>query len=401
MKIKNLSMVLFLVFMGVLNAQKAKIVGEWLAVKVEVNGKIETPYMVKEYREDGKMIMMGIEIGTWGYNKKNNVIVMKSDFDKDFNGKDKILKLTKKELVVEKDGIKVYYEKQKLAEITSSNKDSGLLGMWVFNDVPNTNTTTFVTFNEPDEFTMIEKQEGMEARMNGTWVFDKQKMSLIMIGLRGEDTFKGENQIVQVDEETLELENNGKMYKANKKVETSIKMEHLTFYYEDFFTEDGDVKYAADRENVPWNNWQEMKKDILNINQLVYSYNFKDTGDQKFKKKILTTDVIANLEYEGFIIENIFNGYETTGNPEPGPNTDSNNPLYPLNDYTFRVAGNERITIPAGTFDCTVIEVSNGYDMNKKLWMINDKIGVYAKIIDENTTENSGYYHVYELKEIK
>lgn len=33
--------------------------------------------------------------------------------------------------------------------------------------------------------------------------------------------------------------------------------------------------------------------------------------------------------------------------------------------------------------------------------MINDKVGVYAKIIDENTSEDSGYYHIYELQDIK
>ena len=180
------------------------------------------------------------------------------------------------------------------------------------------------------------------------------------------------------------------------------KLEHLTFSEEDFYTEDGEFKYNKEdeAEKLPWLNWREMKKDLLNIKQLVYSYDFNDEDNDVFENKILTTDVIANSDYEGFIIEDIFKGYDNSGN-EVGPNTDYNNPLYPLNDRTYRVAGNEQITTPAGTFDCTVIEFSNNYDLKKKLWMINDKVGIYAKIIDENTDEDYGYYHLYELQEIK
>jgi len=407
MKIKKISIVFFLVFISAVNAQKGKIVGSWLVTRVEVRGEVENPYKVTDYNEDGTMVMMGIDVGTWDYNKKSKAIVMKSDFDKDFNGEGRILKLTDRELVVRKDGVKVFYKKLDFDKIQKGNKDSGLLGSWQFEKASNASTQNSIDFKEPDEFTIIQKQEGMEARMRGTWIFDKNNMSLLMIGLRGEDTFKGENKVVDLNEETLELENNNELFKAHKKAkntakeESTEKVEHLTFYYEDFFTEDGDYKYEADKDELPWNNWEKMKDGLLNVKQLVYRYDSKNQGEEAFKNEVLTANVTANLEYEGFTIENIFTGYDTSGNGEPRPNTDYDMPLYPLEDKTFRIAGNEQITTPAGTFDCTVIELSNGYDMNKKLWMINDKVGVYAKIIDQNTTEDSGYYHLYKLQEIK
>ena len=403
---KHLLIIALITCVGFLNAQKKKIIGNWLVTQVEIAGEFQYPYQIANYTEDGKMIMMGMEVATWKYNKKSNEIEKKSDFDKDFNGNDKILSLTNKELIVENNGVKVTYQKLDLKKNVAENKKSGLIGTWEFKGVPYSYAKSFVTFREPNEFTIIEKQEGMESTLNGVWMFNKKDMSLIMIGLRGEDTFKGQNKIIKINGETLELINNSNVYKGNKKVESPIEeentiaIEHLMFTYDDFFTEDGDEKYASEKEKLPWHNWREMKEDILNIDQLVYSYEYNDENNAVFKKQLLTTDVIANLEDEGFVIEDIFKGYDNSGNPEQGPNTDYNNPLYPLNDKTYRVAGNEQITTPAGTFDCTVIEVSNYYDLKKKLWMINDKIGVYAKIIDENTTEDYGYYHIYELQEI-
>lgn len=63
-------------------AQKSDLVGSWLMTKAEVAGEIQTPYFVTEFNVDGKMLVMGMDIGTWEYNKNNNSIAMKSEFDK-------------------------------------------------------------------------------------------------------------------------------------------------------------------------------------------------------------------------------------------------------------------------------------------------------------------------------
>jgi hypothetical protein len=395
------------VFVQNSNAQNSELVGSWLLIKVETDGKIQKPYQVTEFTTKGKMVMMGMEVAVWKYNKKTNSVEMESDFDEDFSGVAKIVKLDKDELIFEKDNTKIFYQKLDKNKITSNNKNSGLLGIWFFKGEPFPYANTYLTFKEPDEFTMIQKQEGMESSSEGTWIFDNKEMVVILIGLRGEDMLKGENNVLNVSDESLNLENNGKVFKANKKVKKAGKdggIEHLTFTEDDFYNENGDFKYYDHEEKLPWRNWSEMKTGLLNVKQLVYNYSTMLSGSETFETKTLTADVKATLEEEGFSIDNVFNGYDRYNLPDDSEfyvSSEYTYPLYPVEDDVFRVVGNEEITTPAGTFACTVLEGINDSGALKKLWMINDKIGVYDKIIDEDPDETWGHYKVYELKTIE
>ena len=119
-------------------------------------------------------------------------------------------------------------------------------------------------------------------------------------------------------------------------------------------------------------------------------------------EKKVASFIKRGLEEEGFEIDYIFDGYDSYSNQsELRTNRNYSSPLYPIEGIIFRVVGEEQITTPAGTFECTVLEAVGFSGILKKLWMLNDKIGVYAKIIEENPDENSGYYYIYELQEIK
>ncbi len=74
--------------------------------------------------------------------------------------------------------------------------------------------------------------------------------------------------------------------------------------------------------------------------------------------------------------------------------------MYPEEDNSCRIVGSEQIATPAGTFDCVVVEVAIDYETRKKLWMIKDKPGIYAKIIDDKEG-TWGHYNMFELQEIK
>ena len=78
-------------FMGLINAQEPGIAGSWLLERAEADGEIQEPYFVSEFQNDGTMLIMGMEVGTWKFNKKSNSIVMQSDFDEDFSGEMRIL----------------------------------------------------------------------------------------------------------------------------------------------------------------------------------------------------------------------------------------------------------------------------------------------------------------------
>ncbi len=389
-------------------AQESKIIGSWLLTQVETAGEIENIYMVTEYTKDGKMIMMEMEFATWDYNKKTNEIEMKSDFDKDFNGNGKILNLTDKELVIEKMGVKATYQKlDSKEEITTANLNSGLVGMWEFKEVPDSNAKSFVSFIAPDEYIIIQKEEGMEATLKGTWIFDKKDRSLIMLGLRGEDTFAGKNKVIKIDDEVLELENKDEIFKGTKKVENSKKIERLAFSQEDFFTEDGVFKYESDVEKSPWYQLSTygLRNTYAAINQIKYNYKTQVGNTEAFDTNILTADVSVNLGEQDItlLFDYIFSGYDRYNLIDdynlPPNKYDSYNDLFPYEDLSFRVTNAENISTPAGSFDCTVIEAIGSSEEKVKLWMIDEMPGVYAKIIQDKPGR-FGYYQIYEIKEI-
>jgi hypothetical protein len=400
---KHLLVIIFTLgfFVQNTNAQNSKIVGSWLLTKVETDGEIEETYMVTEFTADGKMVMMGMEVASWKYNKKANSIEMESDFDKDFRGVAKILKLNADELILVKDNVKAFYQKLDFKSIATENEASGFFGTWEIENKNNPEGRNFITFKTPDELVYVVKNKNRQQKGGGgMWMFDKEDMILTMIGFYDVDMPEGESKITKLDDDSLELENSGKTYSLKKQKKPDNKIERLTFSQEDFYTEDGDFKYEADEEKLPWRRWDLLKKDLLNVKQLVYNYHTLIKGTEVFETKKLTANVQASMEEEGFNIDNIFNGYDSNER-ELEINENFSDPLYPLEGYTCRIVGKEQITTPAGTFDCTVLEVHAGLDLLKKVWMVNDKIGVFAKIIEENTDDMYGYYHIYELQEIK
>ena len=374
-----------------------KITGNWFFEKMERKGEINLVGSLVEFNKNGIFYWQDMVFGTWNYNESSNKIIFDTE---DFKGEYSFSQPNKNELVLNIDNDKMYFSKIDKQKIINDNKESGLIGTWEFKDIPYSGSNTLISFNEPDEFKIIQKEEGMTSKFGGVWISNKKEMSLIMIGLRGEDTFNGENKIVKINGETIALENQGTVYKGTKKVQKTSKIKHLTFSEDDFYTENGDYKYEADQDKLPWANWSELKKNILDITQLVYNYSTLIEDTESFDTKILTANVLASLEEEGFEIDNIFNGYDSTEFDLP-INRNFSSPLYPLEEHVYRIANNGQIITPAGTFDCTVIEAVNYSGVLKKLWMVNDKIGVYAKIIEEDTDENFGHYYIYELQKIK
>ena len=403
MKKSTLLLIVFLAYAGMANAQKSMLVGSWLMTKAEVDGKVEMPYFITEFKEEGNFLLMGMDFGTWDYNKGDNSIRMISEMDKDFNGTSEILKLTQKELIISKDGAKLFYRRIDTAEIAKANKNSGLMGMWEFKNMPHSEADILITFSEPDEFVMIERTEYSAATYHGTWIFNKQEQSLIMIGMIGEAGFKGKNKVVMISEDAIELENNGKVFTGQWKPQNAGEIERLTFTVDDFFTEDGDFKYEADVDKLPWQDPMEMMMNLINVKHLVYKFSTLVENTESFEDKTLIADVNSNPQEQMLSIDFVFYGYDRYNLPEdaalPPNEFDEYNMLYPAEDNSFRVVGSEQITTPAGTFDCDVVEVLIDDEARKKLWMIKDKPGIYARIIDDKEGR-FGHYHIYELQKI-
>lgn len=247
----------------------------------------------------------------------------------------------------------------------------------------------------------------------GTWKFNKRQQAIIMSSTLDKD-FNGKATLVKIsDAEMVYKKEDAVLYFQKipspdlpSKVEDpkpALNITRLEFSEEEFFTEDGDYKYYDDEAKLPWKDYMEMLMSLNNVTQLIYKFSTLEDDGANFNTTILKADVNSNPSEQTLSIDYIFYGYDRYNLPDDSalpPNTEYSNLLYPEEENTFRVTGSEQITTQAGTFECTVIEVIGSLETKKKLWMINEKPGIYAKIITDKPG-SFGKYTIFELQEIK
>lgn len=388
-----------IVFSIVGNAQTSSVAGSWLLTRAEIDDQVQEPMQIADFKDDGKMEVLGMEMGTWKYNEEKKTIDMTSEFDKDFAGENKVIALNDTEMVLEKGNTKLFYVRIDPDKIQQDNQASGLEGTWKIQT--EYESMNILTLELPDSFTLVESEEGMTSTSRGTWIYDPSGEMIAFVGLR--NIISGNNKITLHTATNLELENNGTKIIAEKMKSGANKIESLDFTEADFYNEDGDFKYYEDEEKLPWLDAYDKIMSMTNVNQLVYNYSTMIGGTSVFNSKTLTADVSASDEEQSLSIDYIFYGYDRYNLPddtELPPNSDYTSPLFPLKDLDFRIAGREQITTPAGTFDCTVLEAVNYSGVSIKLWLIDNKPGIYAKIIEDDTTGDD-HYIIYELLEIR
>lgn len=405
MKKITLLTVLLISFIVNIAAQQSVLVGEWLLEKTVSNKEVKNPYQITNFSEDGNLIIMGIPFATWKYNQGKKIINLHSDFDKSFNGQAKIQTLTKQELTFTLDGKQMYFTKIN----TSGNANSGLVGTWTFLDVPYAGVNTFITFKAPDAYTFVQKDGGMTTTINGTWYVNLPNKTLILTSMGGENFLKGKSKLLGIDGNNLTLQNDKNVYKATKEAQNKPKIVHLSFTEADFYDANGDYKYEDEDQKLPWHELSidGIQNTYASIDSLVYTYKTLVENTGVFEEKILTAKPQVNLEgneAQSVTFEYIFNGYDRNSVPKDyelsvEKLSQYSSPLFPLKSDTFRVTGEEEITIPAGTFTCTVVEAMGKFDELQKIWLINDMPGIVAKLIKEKPGDFS-YYHLYELQKI-
>ena len=317
MKKKYITLIL-LAFIVVSNAQESKITGIWQLSKVVHDGKTETGLktvfifakkgILKAARSANSEWLI---VGTWKYNKKHKLIVMKSSMDNDFNGEATLLKVNKNELVYKKEGAVLSFKK-----ITAQKKEA---------------KSKSITITKPK---LSFKEEAM---------------------LDADGSFSYE------DEDKLP-------WKIDSIV-NYLKNDKEIIYTATHFPNDYEPNSFLVGSKIKYNEAEK----TLDVREFSYAQN--DYID-------MTEDPIMldNLE-----------DYEDDFHFFPEDN---------LNIY--KVVGTENVKTALGNFDCTVVEGFGDFDNKLKYWMINDKPGVYAKIILVKEAPGSfGYTNLYTLKEIK
>ena len=442
---KKLSILLFalLVISTSISAKKKSALGSWLLVKIEEKGEIMQPYAEITFKDDGYAIWDGRVFGTWEQSKKN--FTLESKMIKELSAEWKISKFKDGELVLTKPDTKLFFIIFDKAKIEEDNKNSGLEGVWKVDEVimkateeaieeaveeitegaveeateengseeysdveledRDNETKKTLIFSLPDTYKRLEEFNGGTSSESGTWMYNKTKSSLVLIDGRNAQKFE----LVKLTEKELIIDNNKETMVATKIELGNLKIIRLGFTEEDFFDENGDYLYNDDSEKLPWNDTYKTMDFLENVKALVYNYSIKLRDIELFDTKEIVAKVSSSTEKMTIDINNIFeNGdsYTFSANDEYYENSFyDNNRLYPLdgNYYSFRVTGQEKITTAAGTFDCTVIDACGHSEKTYRIWMINDKPGIFAKVIEErpDSFDENFTYKVYELIEIK
>ncbi len=390
--------------MNIAISKNVPVTGDWLLTKLESAQNVKDIYAPVTFQSNGDFTVMDMKMGTWEYHKKLKTVKIISDRFKAASGDNKIIRLKNNEMILENNGTKMYFLRMDKNKILNGNNKSGLMGTWKIN-TGDSNIIRFITFSSPDVFSYVEIMPGVTTNGKGTWIFNKKDNSLLMIARI--EWLDNNYTVKELSENGFILEHENGTLKVSK-VKTATNIERLNFKEDDFYDNDGNFKYEKDEEKLPWKEVVSMEIFLKNIHRLTYKYATLIPEMNIFRNRMLTANVSVNQEEQKVCIDFIFNGYDIQHLPEDTelpPNCvtpdDYYNKLFPEKEVDYRFTGKKQITTPAGTFNCTIIEAIGNSGQKYKMWMINNKPGVYAKIIEENPDKNFGYYHVYELQRIK
>ena len=402
----NKIVILTIAFLSQLSYINANTVspGSWLMVKTIENNTVKEAYTLIDFLKNGHVKMMEIDAGRWRYDAKNHTFEIADSPFKKLNGTRKVIVLTPQKIVLEKEGVQWVFKKINIEKIKKENLNSGLIGAWKFTDDNNDDSSRSITFKTPDSFTILEKGKGYKSTINGTWIYNKKGSYLIIISLGNAVNIRGKNNVLKIDKNQMIIQNKGIVFKGKRIVQNAKDIKRLHFTEDDFYDKNGDYKYDGEEEKLPWQDSYALIENLQKVTQLVYTYKVLIKSTQSFDTKILKADVTTNKEGESVRVDYIFYGYDNSNLPDdtklPPNNFDPYTKLFPYKGDTFRVTGSEKITTPAGTFNCTTVETINTSEEKSKLWMANDNPGIIVKIIQDNPGR-FGYYHIYELNEIK
>jgi hypothetical protein len=152
---------------------------------------------------------------------------------------------------------------------------------------------------------------------------------------------------------------------------------------------------------LPW-SFQEVKGAITPGLSLVYDRTGTDAKGKRLQGKFKWQARRADDSGVGVV------GVPTEGPVPPGSDQLATiswgnlSPFFAIERAEPKVTGRETIQVPAGSFDCVVAEIRGFFGAEQKVWMIVDRPGVYAKVVDSgNASEPKDKTEItYELAEI-
>jgi len=307
-----------------------------------------------------------------------------------------------------------------LIAITANAQEKKIIGNWQLTTVVEDGKTldgfeTVFIFSENGVLNAARSStsEPMEV---GTWKYNKKQKTIVMTSDIDRD-FSGEAKVIKVDKKVLVYEKSGVILNFTKlaKLDLPPKIEHVTtikptlnFTYDDLLNEEGDFYFEEETEKLPWKI-----KDVLTFlkdyKDIIYTAtNFR--GDLEPDSFLVSSRIKYNEEDQNIDVREYSffqNDYiDMSENPITIDDSESYQEylyFFPKEKLDpFKVVGTEMVETPLGKLECTIVEGLDTFDNKVKYWMINDKPGVFAKIIRVKDEDPPfGFANMYLLKEIK
>ncbi|MBU0720896.1 hypothetical protein KJ877_06095 [bacterium] len=355
------------------------VVGEWLLGKVEVKDEIQESFADVEFGADGSFIIMGINFGAYTYQEGSKEFKIQSDIDEDIAGSYTVLSFNDKELVLQKNKIpykyKIHFLRINHTEIALANKSSNLAGTWELQT--GDGSMGLVTFELPDTFLYSLYEEDVSTKIRGMWIYDAKAKSIMIAAQR--TPLSGENKIKYLDEKGLMLTQGAKEIKALKK--TPLVIERLNFTEEDI------PEGSAPELPHKWTDFTLMAESLSDIEFVQYRIGTLLNGVDLMRyssfRSLIEVTPKPSVTFTNFTMRNGA-ADEQFSQQHKGGLSNSYNNFFPQEEmYTYKTPGREKLKVLAGEFMCTVFEGILGDD-KVRLWMIDDKPGIYAKKITES-----------------
>ena len=248
----------------------------------------------------------------------------------------------------------------------------------------------------------------------GSWKYNKKNKTIVMTSGLDKD-FNGEASVIKVNNKELVYKKDGatlsfiKLKKMNTPATIQIKMEKpvLSFDREEMYDEEGNFNYEEAEAKLPW-KIETIVNYLKGHTEMMYnvtSFPDEETPDAwvesekiNYNEEAQSIDVRRYSYFQNDYIDmtedpiwmNNLSEYDYDFNFFPKDNLE-----------TYKVVGIEKIETLAGVFECTIVEGFGRFDNKIKYWMVNDKPGVFAKIIiKKDAPEGFGYTNIFTLKEI-
>lgn len=367
--------------------------GKWLITQIKTKDKTQESFAEVELKNNGTFMIMSMNFGTYEHPQGSKKFILKSDKDKDLPGDYTITKLDATKMVLKKN-IQELYEITFLkinSNIEKTNEHSSLAGTWSIQGQDNLDE--FAKFTLPYDFKYYSYEDGISTTVSGMWIYDKDTKKVTVAARR--NPLSGTSNVKKT---TTGFVLSNLKHSLTIKPLAPLNVEHLN-YTENDLPQDPSGSLPA-----KWSNFELMAEylgtlDFVQYKIGTYLEQLQTMRYSSYRSKIKTTQK-PSVTFTNVMLKNNKEG-EQFSQRYKGGLSESYNLFFPQEEfYQYRITGKESIKVPAGKFLCSVIEAIKGDD-KMKLWLIDDKPGLYAKIITE-TTDPFGKtsYQVEELESI-